>query len=151
MGHYAKVVDGVVEQVIVAKYDFIKLLPDADKWIKTSYNTKEGKHYKDGKVDDGTPIRKNYAGVGYTYDANRDAFIPPQEHEDWILDEDTCNWVPPVPKPADGKSYRWNFDSKSWVESKEESKPVVTKPAPQPEPQPENQKQTNPYLIRFKR
>lgn len=117
MGHYAKVVDGVVEQVIVAQYNFIKKLPDAENWIKTSYNTREGVHYNTkGEPDDGVPIRKNFAGTGFTYDKERDAFIPPKEFNSWILDEFTCTWKPPVPRPNDGKNYYWNEEIKNWSE-----------------------------------
>lgn len=115
MGHYAKVVNGIVEQVIVAQYSFISKLPDTENWIKTSYNTKEGVHYgQDGFPDNGIPIRKNFAGVGFTYDKEIDAFIPPKEFDSWILDEFTCTWKPPVPKPADGKNYVWNEEIKNW-------------------------------------
>lgn len=78
---------------------------------RTSYNTSGGKH-KDG----GTPFRKNYAGIGYTYDETRDAFIPPKPYDSWILNEDACLWDPPVEMPSDGKLYQWNEDEKKWVE-----------------------------------
>ena len=88
MSHFAKVVDGVVEIVIVAEQDFIDDHCEGT-WVQTSYNTYGGVH-SDGK----TPLRKNYAGVGYTYDEDRDAFIPPKPSEgEWSLDEDTCLWV----------------------------------------------------------
>ena len=64
----------------------------------------------------GTPLRKNYAGVGYSYDRMRDAFIPPKPYPSWTLDEQTCWWVPPVPMPQDGKRYMWDEPSLSWVE-----------------------------------
>jgi hypothetical protein len=70
-------------------------------WIKTSYNGN---------------IRKNYAGIGYTYDELRDAFIPPQNFPSWILDENTCQWNPPVEYPTDGKIYLWDEESTSWIE-----------------------------------
>lgn len=70
-------------------------------WIQTSYNAN---------------FRKNYAGTGFTYDAQRDAFIAPQPFPSWTLDEATCSWKPPVPRPSDGKPYRWNEASLSWVE-----------------------------------
>jgi hypothetical protein len=118
MGHYAKVEDGIVEQVIVAQYSFIKKLPDAEKWIKTSYNTRGGIHYtpNSNTPDDGNPLRKNYAGIGFTYDAKRDAFIPPKPYESWVLDELTCLWEPPVPKPEDGRQYFWNEEIHNWSE-----------------------------------
>ena len=88
MSHFAKVVDGVVEIVIVAEQDFIDDHCEGT-WVQNSYNTYGGVH-SDGK----TPLRKNYAGVGYTYDEDRDAFIPPKPSEgEWSLDEDTCLWV----------------------------------------------------------
>jgi len=80
-------------------------------WIKTSYNTHAGEH-KTGS----TPLRKNFAGIGYSYDPDRDAFIPPQPYASWILNEDTCLWESPVPYPTDGADYEWDEDSFSWVE-----------------------------------
>jgi hypothetical protein len=80
-------------------------------WVQTSYNTRGGVH-----ANGGTPLRKNYAGIGYTYDADRDAFIPPKPYESWLLDEDTCLWGAPVPYPTDGKMYRWDEDTLSWLE-----------------------------------
>ncbi|MEI8287658.1 MAG: hypothetical protein WCG15_10200 [Actinomycetes bacterium] len=78
---------------------------------RTSYNT-YGNQHKTG----GTPYRKNYAGIGYKYDAVRDAFIPPKLYSSWTLNEDTCLWEPPVPFPTDGKYYLWNEDTLSWIE-----------------------------------
>ena len=80
-------------------------------WLRTSYNTYGGIH-KAG----GTPFRKNYAGIGYTYDEDRDAFIPPQPFDSWTLNEDTCVYDPPVEYPDDGKIYKWNEDTTSWDE-----------------------------------
>ena len=80
-------------------------------WVKTSYNTHGGVHNGGG-----TPLRKNYAGIGYTYDSDRDAFIPPQPFESWVLNEDTCLWEAPVEYPSDGKIYVWDEDTTSWVE-----------------------------------
>jgi hypothetical protein len=80
-------------------------------WLKTSYNTQGGVH-----TTGGTPFRKNYAGIGYTYDAGRDAFIPPKPFNSWLLDEDTCLWNAPVAYPTDGKLYTWNEDNQSWDE-----------------------------------
>jgi hypothetical protein len=84
-------------------------------WIQTSYNTRGGKH-----VLGGTPFRKNYAGIGYTYDSTRDAFIPPRPalYPSWILDENSCLWTPPLPYPNDGKRYKWDEPTVSWVEVK---------------------------------
>jgi hypothetical protein len=77
---------------------------------RTSYNTHGGAH-----SGGGTPYRKNYAGIGYTYDAGRDAFIPPKPYASWLLDEETCLWNAPVPYPDDGNRYQWDEDSLSWV------------------------------------
>ena len=77
-------------------------------WKQTSYNTLGDVHGLGG-----TPFRKNYAGIGFTYDEERDAFIPPQEFPSWTLNEDTCHWEPPVSYPTDG-SYRWNEETTSW-------------------------------------
>ena len=93
MSHYAKVVDGKVTQVIVAEAEFFNTFVDNSpgQWIQTSYNTHGGVH-KNG----GTPLRKNYAGIGYTYDSVKDAFIPPKPFESWTLNDDTCLWEAPV-------------------------------------------------------
>ena len=80
-------------------------------WLKTSYNTQGGVH-----TSGGTPFRKNYAGIGYTYDAGRDAFIPPKPFNSWTLDEETCLWNAPVAYPNDGGMYTWNEDNQSWDE-----------------------------------
>jgi hypothetical protein len=103
MSHFAKVVDGIVTEVIVAEIEFFDTFIDSSPgdWIETSY---------DGD------IRKNYAGEGYTYDPVRDAFYGPQPHNSWILNEDTCLWDSPIPYPTDGKKYNWNEDTLSWDE-----------------------------------
>ena len=127
MSHFAKVVDNIVTQVIVAEQDFIDTLPDSDTWIQTSYNTKGGKHYdpNTGEEDGGVAFRKNYAGVGHKYDSTRDAFYAPQPYPSWILNEDTCWWDAPVPhpnkdateeNPGDGKDYVWDEDIVNWKE-----------------------------------
>jgi len=86
-------------------------------WIQTSYNTRGGKHYdQEGVEDSGVALRKNYAGVGYTYDADKDAFIPPKPYPSWTLVEATCNWEAPVAYPDDDKRYRWDEDVINWVE-----------------------------------
>jgi hypothetical protein len=112
MSHFAKVENGVVTQVIVAEQDFINSghVGDPTSWIQTSYNTHGGHH------PNGTPLRKNYAGIGYTYDAIRDAFIPPKPFESWTLVEDTCLWQSPTPMPEDGKIYVWDEATTSWTE-----------------------------------
>lgn len=120
MAHFAKVKDGVVTQVIVAEPEFFDSFVDNEpgEWIQTSYNTRGGQHYdpETGEVDDGTPLRKNYAGIGFTYDREKDAFIPPSPFVSWLLNEDTCLWEPPVSYPEDGKNYRWDEETTSWVE-----------------------------------
>lgn len=110
MAHFAKVNGmGVVEQVIVAEQDFINALPDASSWIQTSYNTYGGQH------PEGRPLRKNFAGTGYTYNKEKDAFIPPKLFASWVLNEDTCRWEAPIAMPQDGKNYFWNEATKNWV------------------------------------
>ena len=81
-------------------------------WIKTSYNTLGGVH-----ANGGTPLRKNYAGVGYSYDSSRDAFIPPKPYASWILNEDTCLWDAPTPMPVqEGKIFKWVEEDLNWQE-----------------------------------
>jgi hypothetical protein len=111
MSHYAKVVDGLVEKVIVCESDFFDDFIDssAGSWVQTSYNTVGGVH-----LNGGTPLRKNYGGVGFTYDLTRDAFIAPQPYPSWILDESTCQWEAPVAYPDDDTNYHWNEETKSW-------------------------------------
>ncbi len=82
-----------------------------DVYKQTSYNTHGGVHALGG-----TPLRKNYAGIGYTYDAGRDAFIPPKPYASWLLNETTCLWDAPVAMPNDGKRYSWDEATTSWVE-----------------------------------
>jgi len=116
MSHYAQVIDGFVGQVIVAEQDFIDTLPDRERWVQTSYNTRGGVHFgQDGQPDGGAPMRYNYAGVGYAYDTGRDAFIPPRPYPSWSLDEATCLWTAPVPYPADGGTYVWDEAAQAWV------------------------------------
>jgi len=112
MAHFAKVVDGVVTQVIVAEPEFFQTFVDSSpgEWIQTSYNTYGGQHTLGG-----TPLRKNYAGVGYTYDRTKDAFIPPKPFVSWALNEDTCLWEAPVAMPDDGKVYVWDEATTSWI------------------------------------
>jgi hypothetical protein len=91
--------------------DFCKSLLPGTNWKQTSYNT-----YANAHMYDGVPLRKNYAGIGFTYDPNRDAFIPPKPYPSWQLVESTCLWEPPVKHNIDGKSYSWDEDTISWVE-----------------------------------
>ena len=122
MGHFAKVSNGIVTKVIVAESDFFNNFVDDSpgKWIQTSYNTRGGVHYQpntnEPSADQSKALRKNYAGIGYTYDSTRDAFIPPQPFNSWTLNEDTCLWESPVPYPTDGKLYRWNEEILNWEE-----------------------------------
>jgi len=123
MGHFAEIDENnIVLRVIVAEQDFINTgaVGDPSKWIQTSYNTRGGVHYgQDGQPDGGVALRKNYAGIGYTYDPNRDAFIAPKSssYPSWILNEDTCNWEPPTPMPTDDtKLWMWHEESLSWQE-----------------------------------
>ena len=89
--------------------DFLTKLTGWAIWKQTSYNTYGGVHNKGG-----TPLRKNFAGIGYTYDEDRDAFIPPKPFNSWVLNEDTCLWEAPIAKPQDGNKYRWNEQTLSW-------------------------------------
>ena len=107
MSHFAKIENGIVTQVIVAEQDFIDKIDG--EWVQTSYNTYGGQH------PEGRPLRKNYAGIGYTYDSERDAFIPPKPFDSWLLNEDICLWQAPVAYPEDGKVYEWNEETVSWV------------------------------------
>ncbi len=111
MAHFAKVNGGKVEQVIVAEAEFFDTFVDSSPgaWIQTSYNTYGGVHSKGG-----TPLRKNYAVIGYTYDAARDAFYPPQPYASWTLNDTTCLWEPPTAMPTDGQVYNWNEATTSW-------------------------------------
>ena len=113
MSHFAKVVDGKVTQVIVAEPEFFETFVDLSpgEWIQTSYNTHGGVH-----ANGGTPLRKNYAGIGFTYDHERDAFIPPQPFPSWTLNDETCLWDSPVAYPTDGKHYGWDEATLSWIE-----------------------------------
>ena len=128
MAHFAKLgSENIVETVIVvhnnvllvdgveneqAGVDFLNnLYKTSDVWKQTSYNTEGGVHKLGG-----TPLRKNYAGIGYTYDEDKDAFIPKQPFNSWTLNEDTCQWEAPSARPDDGKFYTWNEEIKSWEE-----------------------------------
>ena len=111
MSHFAKVVDGIVEQVIVAEPEFFETFVDSSpgQWIQTSYNTRGGEH-----ILGGTPLRKNFAGIGFKYDSSRDAFIPPRPYDSWTLNETTCLWEAPVAYPDDGEKYKWNEENQTW-------------------------------------
>ena len=127
MAHFAKIgIGNIVEQVVVLANDVIKdennveqenkgvqflqeLYQSRDLWKQTSYNTRGGEHQLGG-----TPFRKNFASVGYTYDETKDAFIPPKKHNSWTLNETTCQWQPPVTHPLDGGTYVWNEENQQW-------------------------------------
>jgi hypothetical protein len=113
MAHFAQI-DGnnIVSQVIVADQETINtgLFGDPATWIQTSYNTRGGVH-----TQGGTPLRKNYAGIGYSYDTARDAFIPPKPYNSWLLNDETCLWDAPVTYPADSKLYSWDEETLNWV------------------------------------
>jgi len=123
MAHFAKLgIGNIVQTVEVvhnniatseqAGIDFLNnLYGTNDIWIQTSYNTKGGVH-KTG----GTPFRKNYAGIGYKYDDEKDAFIPPKPFDSWTLNETTCLWEAPVVIPDDDKRYKWNEKNTNWEE-----------------------------------
>ena len=123
MAHFAKIgLNNIVTEVLVVAnretmdsngvehesigIEFLKTLTGHETWIQTSYNGN---------------IRKNYAGVGYTYDSQRDAFIPPQPYPSWTLVEETCNWTAPVLYPTDGKMYHWDEATTNWVQINEET------------------------------
>lgn len=122
MAHFAKVVDGVVTNVIVAEPEFFQSFVDDSpgEWIQTSYNTRGGVHYdpetKEPSADQTKALRMNYAVIGGTYDADKDAFIPLRPFASWVLDETTCTWEPPVAYPDDGKPYDWDEATTAWVE-----------------------------------
>jgi len=109
MSHFAKVENGIVTQVIVAEQDVIDSGIFGHGWVQTSYNTHGGVH-----ANGNTPLRKNYAGIGFTYDEQRDAFIPPKPYPSWTLNESTCLWDCPVAMPTEGGPYTWNETNQSW-------------------------------------
>ena len=124
MAHYAKVKDGVVTQVIVAEAEFFDTFVDNEpgEWIQTSYNTRGGQHYdpETGEVDDGTPLRKNYAGIGMNYDGV--GFYDDAPYDSWTFNQTTYLWEPPTPKPdrtdddiANNRYYIWDEPTTSWV------------------------------------
>jgi hypothetical protein len=110
MAHHAKIENGIVTQVIVTcdsdedTFADRMLAGTGETWIRTSYNAATN------------GFRKNYAGIGYTFDPNRDAFISPKTFDSWILDENTCQWQAPKPYPADDKNYYWDESKLDWIE-----------------------------------
>lgn len=119
MAHFAQLDENkIVTKVLVIEQDVIDtgLFGEPSSFIQTSYNTHGGVH-----ILGGTPLRKNYAGIGYNYDSIRDAFIPPKPYNSWVLNEDTCLWEAPTPMPTDEKIYKWDEDTLSWLEKVTES------------------------------
>ena len=113
MGHFAKVVDGKVTQVIVAEQEFFNTFVDTSPgtWIQTSYNTIGGQH-----TQGGAPLRGNYAGIGYIYDHTNDVFYAPQPYASWTISAPTWTWTAPTPMPTDGKFYKWDEPTLAWIE-----------------------------------
>lgn len=118
MAHFAEIdSDNIVLRVLVTDDNMPNEGHDwlisnlGGNWVKTSYNTQGGQHLLGG-----IPLRKNFAGVGFTYDKQRDAFIPPKKFDSWILNQDTCLWEAPVPYPSDGKYYFWSEEQGDWLE-----------------------------------
>jgi hypothetical protein len=119
MGHFAKIENNIVTQVIVAEQDFIDAghVGDPNSWVQTSYNTRRGVHYnpETGQPDGGIALRGNYARIGHIYDAALDAFYPPSPFPSWTMNTTTYTWQAPVPQPTDeGKIFGWNETTKSW-------------------------------------
>ena len=131
MAHYAQLdSENLVVQVFVGRDDVVEGIDDWETYYapegftvrQTSYNTQGGVHYTTDEEGNRVPsedqtkaFRKNYAGIGFTYDEERDAFIPPQPYESWVLNEDTCLWDAPVPMPEDGM-YTWDEETGAWIE-----------------------------------
>ena len=131
MAHYAVLDSGnTVTMVFVGRDDVVTGIDDWETYYapegftvkQTSYNTYGGVHYTDGEpsADQSKALRYNYAGIGYSYDENRDAFIPPQPYASWVLDEDTCLWVAPIAYPAEG-DHVWDEQAGDWVEVTDET------------------------------
>ena len=112
MSHFAKVNYGIVEQVIVAESEYFNTFRDTSpgEWIQTSYNTRGGVH-----LNGGTPLRGNFAGIGYTYDRTNDVFYEPKPYASWTLNQTTWTWDAPTAYPNDDKKYKWNESTTSWV------------------------------------
>lgn len=122
MGHFAKIENGIVIQVNRIDEDYFYANQEtrySGQWIQTSYNTKGGVHYNpetgEPSDDQTKALRKNYAGIGYTYDEQRDAFIPPKTYQSWTLNETTCLWESPKPYPNDGNNYYWDEAQQKWI------------------------------------
>jgi hypothetical protein len=115
VAHFAKIVNGVVTQIIVAEPEFFKTFVDSSpgEWIQTSYNTYGNQHPED------RPLRGNYAGIGYIYDKTNDVFYAPKPYSSWVLNNSTWLWEAPSPIPTDGKAYKWDEATTSWIEATE--------------------------------
>jgi hypothetical protein len=122
MANFAHISNGIVDNVIVVEQDVINsgAFGSASEWIQTSYNTRGGVYYEPNSntpaLDQTKALRKNYAGLGYSYDSVRDAFISPKPYTSWTLNELSCVWEPPVPRPVDGSAYRWDEATANWVQ-----------------------------------
>jgi hypothetical protein len=121
MGHFAKVLDGKVTQVIVAEPEFFNTFVDSSPgtWLQTSYNTRGGVHYVPNSdtpsENQSKALRANYAGLGYTYDQVNDVFYAPQPYPSWTISAPTWQWQAPVPYPSTGGLYSWDEATQSWV------------------------------------
>ena len=126
MAHFAEIEDGIVVRVLVVddedEANGAELLATlkGGTWVQTSYNTRGGVHKLDG-----TPLRKNYAGRGYSWREDLDAFVPPRGFDSWHLDTETCLWEPPTAMPDDGKLYLWHEDNLEWVEVDKPARPPM--------------------------
>jgi hypothetical protein len=125
MSHYAQVINGIVQQVIVADQDFIDTLSDKENWIQTSFNTRYGVHYAPNSTnpDGGIALRANYAGVGFIYDATNDVFYAPKPLDinnipcdSWTISAPNWKWTPPIPMPKLGRIYNWDETNQVWIE-----------------------------------
>ena len=125
MAHFARVENGLVTSVVVAEQEFIDTGALGHGWVQTSYNTIGGIH-----TQGGTPLRGNYAGVGFTYDATNDVFYAPQPFDNWVLNTTSWLWEPPVAMPQDAYFYTWNQETTAWVQG--DLRPVVVEPVVEP-------------------
>ena len=115
MSHFAKIENGIVVTIIVADQDYVDTLEG--QWIQTSYNTRGGVHYgQDGLPDGGAALRANYASVGGNYNEEHDVFYDKPKYDNWVLNQTTWLWEPPVAKPNDGKDYYWDQPTSTWLE-----------------------------------
>lgn len=128
MAHFAKVIAGVVQEVIVADQEFINsgLAGEPSQWVQASYNTRGGKHYEPNSetesANQSKALRKNYPSIGDTYDSTRDAFYQPQPYSSWVLNETTCIWESPVDYPTTeiGKPIEWDETNTRWINNQDQ-------------------------------